>query len=182
MMRRPSRIRGVTLVELLAVVAIVGILAVLAVVGYQRYYRSATTGQTRDMLVHIATGQHKYYSETRGYLRCSDDYGNGELYPMLPNGKKHLFHNPGHLAYDCWKLFRVDADAATYASFITIADVPGSAISAPPTKQAFGYTSKPDQPWFIVYAAADQDADGNREQMYTSSFQPGQVHVENPGD
>ncbi len=171
-----------TLVELMAVVAIVGILAVLAVVGYQRYYRSAATGQTRDLMVYIATGQHKYYSETQGYLRCSDGYADADLYPMPPNGKKHLFHNPKHAGYDCWRLFRVDSEAATYASFVTIADVPSSPISAPPTKQAFGFTAADDRPWFIVYAAADQNADGAREHMYTSSFQPSEVHVENPGD
>jgi type IV pilus assembly protein PilA len=170
----------VTLVELMAVVAIVGILAALALVGYRRYLDTAKTGETKDLVIHIASAQHSYYLETRGYLGCSTSYT--DFYPKKPNRSKRHFHDQGHPDYGCWRLFKVDSDAATYSGFAVMAGAPGSQFEQPPTEQKIGAIAPVDKPWFVVYAASDLDDDGVMEQMYTSSLQPGDVHIENQGE
>lgn len=164
----------------MAVVAIVGILAALAVVGYQRYAQSAKTGEAKDLVNFIASAQHNYFQQTRGYLDCSSSYT--DYYPAAPDSRKRHFHDPAHPDFQCWRLFNVDTDAATYSGFVTIAGVPGEAIQQPPTKQQISVTPPADLPWFIAYAAADLDNNSILEMIYTTSIMPGAVHVENQGE
>jgi len=183
-MRRTSRYRarsaGFTLVEMLAVVAIVGILAVLAITSYVKWNDWAKTASTRDIVVHIASAQEQYNADTDGYLDCSSSYT--DYYPLPPSPEKRMFQNQGHIDYPCFRHFHVDAESATYSGFVVIAGNPGEALQQPPTKQKINLAPPAGKPWYIVYAATDLDGDGELEMMYTSSFQPSEVHIENQGE
>ena len=171
--------RGVTLVELMAVVAIVAILAVIAVVGYQKYLRNAKSATTKDIVLHITAGQESYFAETEGYLNCSTSYT--DFFPAKPTDRKRLFHDSGHPDWPCWRVFRVDTDAAVYGGFVTRAGLPSEAFPQPPTKQKVNSPVDPGVPWYIVYAEVDQDAKGDREMMYAHRKQR-EVHIENQGN
>ncbi len=171
---------GFTLVELLAVVAIVGILAVLAITSYVKWNDWAKTAQTRDLVVHIAGAQEQYNADTDGYLDCSAGYL--DYYPLPPSPNKRLFQNSNHTAHPCFRHFHVDAESATYSGFIVLAGAPGEAIQQPPMTQQINLPPPPGRPWYIVYAATDLDGDTVLERMITSSFQPGEVHIENQGE
>jgi type IV pilus assembly protein PilA len=177
--RHSASVRGFTLVELLAVVAIIGILAAVGLVGYRQYARNAKTAETKDLVRQIANGQEAYYQEARGYLSCSSSYT--DFYPAKPDKRKRPFHVAAHADNACWRLFHVDADAPTYSGFIAVAGAPGDSYLQPPTVQKV-VGKVPDKPWYIVYAASDQDADTTYEHMYTVSLQPSVVHVENVGE
>jgi prepilin-type N-terminal cleavage/methylation domain-containing protein len=181
MMRKRRSQAGFTTVELLAVVAIVGILAVIAITSYLKWTNWAKTAETRDLVVHIAAGQVQYNADTDGYLSCSANYN--DFYPMAPSKSKRLFRNSSLVAMSsCYDLFHVDADSATYSGFVVLAGNPGTAIAQPPTVKQISFVADPGKPWFVVYAATNLDGDSEYERMYTTSFAPGEVHIENQGE
>ena len=166
--------------ELLAVVAVVGILSVLAITSYVKWNDWAKTANTRDLIVHIAGGQEQYNADTDGYLDCSASYT--DYYPFPPSPEKRLFENTGHTAHPCFRHFHVDSESATYSGFIVLAGNPAEGIAQPPMVQQINLPPPVGKPWYIVYAATDLDGDTDLEKMITSSFQPGEVHIENQGE
>lgn len=75
--------RGFTLVELMIVVAVVGVLAVIALVGFQKYQRSAASGEARAMLQNIRGSEDAYKAEVLSYKECPTGAANmnGPYYP-----------------------------------------------------------------------------------------------------
>jgi prepilin-type N-terminal cleavage/methylation domain-containing protein len=179
-----ARARGYTLIEVLVVVAMVGILAAIAIFSVRRWLAWAKTAETKDLLGAIATGQAWYFDQTNGYLDCSGSIAEANYYPLAtkPDDTKHLFHNPSHPHYRCWKLLGVDGDAASYMAFVTLAGNPGQALPALPTEEQLTVPPPADRPWFIVMAIGDQDNDGVMAYFLTSSLQPGDVHIENEAE
>lgn len=179
-LRRSSN-RGYTLMELLAVVAIVGIMAALAIASYRQWMASARTGETKDLLQTIAQGQHMYRQDTGGYLGCSDDWT--DWYPIVagPTDKKHLFHNSLHPDYPCWRLLAPNSSDPTYVTFNVRAGTASDTPPAPPLAQTVTWPAV-TEPWYIAHAAADQDADSTQAHWVLSSFQPGNVLVENESE
>jgi len=72
MARMPARnkMRGVTLLELMAVVMVIGVLGMIAIPSYRQYVMRAQRTEAKTALLRIQTNQERFYLENRIY---SDD-------------------------------------------------------------------------------------------------------------
>jgi len=170
--------RGFTLVELMIVVAIVSVLAVIALVGYNKYTRSAASGEARAMLLSIRGAEDNYKSEVLTYLSCGGDpAAPGGYYPRplgSLNGKKAAWDFPTHADYNCWRQLNVRSAGPVRYSFTVKGSGPGAmTANAPPGGGVWPYTgsvTSPD-PWFVAVAAGDYDGDGIYSILYAGSGQ-----------
>jgi len=172
--------RGFTLVELLAVVALIGILAALAVVGYRRYLNASKIGEAKEIIGQIHVAQASYKSQTQGYLNCSASIT--DWYPAAPNGKKRAWVNAAHASASCWKLLNVAQDAPTYYGFAVVAGVAGETAPQASTVQKPNWPATTIEPWYVVQAAGDNDANGKYSYFVSSSFSPNDIYVENESE
>ena len=62
-----SRMRGMTLTELLTVIVIVGVLAAIAVPTYRRYLIRTQRSEAKIALLQLQTAQEKYYAQYNRY-------------------------------------------------------------------------------------------------------------------
>jgi type IV pilus assembly protein PilE len=62
-----SRMRGMTLIELMVAVAIVGILAAIAVPSYALFMKKSRRGDTESTLMDIAQREQQYLMDVRAY-------------------------------------------------------------------------------------------------------------------
>jgi type IV pilus assembly protein PilE len=67
MMRAWSKMRGVTLMELLIVIVIIGILAAIAVPSYRRYLIRSQRSEAKIALMQLQTAEEKYYLQFNAY-------------------------------------------------------------------------------------------------------------------
>ena len=178
MSAKNSSRRGFTLVELLAVVAMVGILAALAIVGYRRYLSASKTSGARAIMGAIRAAQESYRAETLAYLSCSSHLQ--DYYPASPDGNRRHWLNPSHADSNCWKILNVTTDAPTSFGFAVVAGQPGAKPPSPST-QSKPTWPKTTEPWFVIQAAGDDDSDGQRSLLLTSSFS-GEFYVENESE
>lgn len=178
--RLTRRLRGggFTLVELLITVAIVGVLSALAIVGYNRYVRSAASGEAKAMLQNIRGAQDNYRAETLSYLSCSGDFAGGNSYHPRALGalddRKASFITATPLN-DCFRQLNVRASAPVRYSYAVRAGQPGPiAENNPPDAPGWPYgggAAVSVDPWFIAVAAGDYDDDSSYSILYTSSIQ-----------
>ncbi len=168
--------QGFTLVELLAVVAMIGILAALAIVGYRRYLSASHSGDAKAILGAIRVAEESYRAETLVYLGCSTNLQDYYPFATPPNGQRAHWVNPGHGAYDCWRMLNVATDSPTRYRFAVMAGLPGTAPPQPnlPTNVTWG---APTEPWYVAQAQGDNDDDGTLSTFVTSSFN-GEVIVD----
>lgn len=174
-----SRQAGFTLAELLAVVVMIGILATIAAVSYRRYMASAKVAEATYMVGQIRAAQESYRSETMRYLHVS---GEDAWYPAAPNKQKRAWDFPSHADYSGWRQLGVRSDGPVYFGYVTYADVAGVAPKKPSGVAAdLNLPATPTEPWYLIQAAGDLDADGERCYVVGSSF-TGEIHVENEGE
>lgn len=62
-----SRIRGLTLIELIVTVAIISILAAIAVPSYGHYVGKSRRAEAKEALFSLAGGLERYYADNRTY-------------------------------------------------------------------------------------------------------------------
>ncbi len=171
-----------TLVEVLVVVAMIGVMSAIGLVSYKKYVDWAQVAQTKDLVNGLSQGQETYYADTEGYLDCSTDWDTTSMYPMVPNARKHHFHDPAHTDYDCWRLLNPSVPEPTYMSFWVRADVPGSNFASLPTAMTRTPLNNAvrdmTKPWYIVIAVGDSDEDGVYSYFMTHSSAPAEIHVE----
>ena len=86
-----KRLRGFTLLELMAVVIILGILSVVAVVSYKKYQAKARLMQGYGYIHQLRTKQEMYYSSYSQYV--STGSGLTAFYPFQASSPTYL--NPG---------------------------------------------------------------------------------------
>lgn len=171
---------GFTLVELMIVVAIVGVLAVIAIVGYNKYVRSAASGEARAMLQSIRGAEDNYKSEVLNYMSCplvGNTFASGDFYPRTLaslDSKKAAWVNAASANFGCWNQLNVKSSGPVRYSFSVFAGPPGN-INAPKPAEIpasmwpFNGTPVTANPWFVAVAAGDYDGDGVHSWLYLSS-------------
>jgi prepilin-type N-terminal cleavage/methylation domain-containing protein len=159
---------GFTLIELMVTVAIIGVLALLATVGYARWARSAKTAEATSMISAIKGAQETYRAEALRYLNVSGG-DLGKHFPTSDPSDKKVAWDVSACTDDVCKGFRVlgvHADSQVYYRYSTIA---GAADGATRTIDGRSYPAAND-PWFVVKAQGDLDANGKRSSYWSSSF------------
>ena len=182
--------QGFTLIELMVVVAMIGVLSALAIAGYRKYSASAGTSEALAVIQGIRNAEETYKAETMVYLGCSCGGatpagcpGGGSLsnwYPMsTPTSQKWAWSNPANGDQPCWQALNVVTDGPVRFGYAVIADVqgpvatPGMLINPTPP---IVFPNTPE-PWYLIQAAGDRDADTNLALLFASSFQA-EVYVE----
>jgi type IV pilus assembly protein PilA len=173
--------RGFTLVELLVVITMVGILAALAMVGYRKYMASAQASEASSMIQGIRGGQEAYRAETLVYLQCSTALT--DYYPKAPDDKKRSWAGlDSNTTWQCWRKLGVLADSPVRFGYAVMAGMAGDTVPSPA-----GYASPPApwppalfsrEPWYVVQAAGDRDADGIQALFFAGSH-TGEIYSEN---
>lgn len=170
---------GFTLVELMIVVAIVGVLAVIAIVGYNKYVRSAASGEARAMLQSIRGAEDNYKAEVLNYMSCptGGTFAAGDFYPRVAtalDSRKSAWINTGNSNFGCWQTLNVKSSGPVRYSFSVLSGNPGPLTApkpAPIPAAAWPYTgaSQTANPWFVAVAEGDYDGDGQLSSMYIGS-------------
>ncbi len=168
------RARGFTLVELLAVVAMIGILAAIATVGYRKYVNASKTGEAKAVVASIRLAEESYKAETMTYLSCSGSLS--DWYPAAPNGQRRHWLQKTHDDYACWRELNVVTDSPTTFGYAVVAGGPTTAYPAVNTADTPAWPTA-TEPWYIIQAAGDADADGVFAYMLSSSFN-GEIIIE----
>lgn len=178
-MRRSVGEAGFTLVELMIVVAIVGVLAVIAIVGYNRYVRSAASGEARAMLQSIRGAEDNYKAEVFNYMSCplaGSNFADADFYPRILtalDSKKAAWVQTNALTA-CWTQLNVKSSGPVRYSFSVHSGPPGAILATrpgeiPAADWPFNGTPQTANPWFVAVAAGDYDGDGTHSWLYLSS-------------
>ena len=162
-----QRVRGFTLVELLAVVAIVGILAVIGVPSLRKLLNAAKEeSEAKRMLPAIGLAQAAHGGEALVYLSCSSSPTDN--YPRAtPDTKSAAWSQPLHPDQQCWQLLGTQADSSVYCVYSVVAGAAGETPQAIP--KAGAVLGVQSNPWYLAVAACDVGGDGDQTIFWTSS-------------
>ena len=176
--------RGFTLVELLVVVSMVGILAALAMVGYKKYIATAQASEAAAMIQGIRGGQEAHRAETLVYLQCSSALT--DYYPAAPDDRKRSWAGlDSNTKWQCWRRLNVAADAPVRFGYAVMAGMAADTVPA-----LAGYADPPApwppavftrEPWYVVQAAGDRDADGIKA-LFIAGSHSGEIYSENDSE
>lgn len=170
---------GFTLIELLTVVAIVAVLAVLAVVSYNKFIKASHVSEANYMVGSIRAAEESYRAETMTYLDVSTSLT--AWYPRAPGKYKSAWDNPGNSDYTKWRQLGARSDGPVYFGYAVKAGAAGAQPPTPATTTTFTWPNPTIEPWYVIQAASDLDANSVFCHVVTSSFS-GEVYVENEGE
>ncbi|MBI5533668.1 MAG: prepilin-type N-terminal cleavage/methylation domain-containing protein [Deltaproteobacteria bacterium] len=174
--------RAFTLVELMAVVSIVAILAVIAIVGFRKYLDYAHSAEAVNMVGAIKSAEEAYRAETLSYYNVSTNLK--AYYPRTAvDDKKMAWGGAAGDNPDGWRRLNVTVDGPVMYGYAVVAGAPGVAppsgdleVTSKPT-----FPAAPAEPWYVIQAKGDINADGKYGYALGSSFTP-DVYRENEGD
>jgi type IV pilus assembly protein PilE len=83
---RPTKIAGVTLLELMVVVTVVGILGIVALPSYRQYSLRAQRTDAKTALLRLAANQERFYLQHRRYGLTADLPALGFAAPISERG------------------------------------------------------------------------------------------------
>lgn len=168
--------RGFTLIELMITVAIIAVLALLAGVGYARWIRTSKTGEATAMLSAIKGAEESYKAETYRYLDVSGSPGGTSIpafYPTSsPNDQRETWNPTACSATPICARFvqlNISADNTSAGVYYRYGVTAGPATGANFVFDGRAYPVAND-PWFVVKAIGDLNADGVQSQYWTSSM------------
>jgi len=177
MQRRGTNSRGFTLTELMVVIAMVSVLALLAVYGVRKYVFASKAAEPIYMIGLIKTAQEAWHEEFFAYYSPSttiDTY-----YPMLtPSNKKHHWVQSGHGDYPRWRNLGVSTPNPVMFGYASVSGGPTDAVPSVGAKQQTLTFPLDGEPWYVVKAVGDQNADGNTSLFVGSRFAQ-EIYVEN---
>ena len=108
-----ARMRGVTLLELMAVVVIIGILGTLAVNSYRGYLLRTNRTEARMALLQVQANQEKFFLQNNRYASSAAEIANPPTHPETPGLGIFATTPGGHYT------IAVDADDTTYTATAT---------------------------------------------------------------
>jgi type IV pilus assembly protein PilA len=89
-----------------------------------------------------------------------------------PNAHKYAWGNPGHADYQCWRILNVVTDGPVRFGYAVVAGNPGQVLPAMNkfNPQPVWPATASDNPWYVIQAAGDRDANSKFAYFAGSSF------------
>lgn len=176
--------RGFTLVELMVVVALVGILATVGVMLFRNHVFNTRTVEAMAMMQSIRAAEETWRSENGGYLDVSTSMS--DWYPVgTADRTLRTFYDPASTHPDAgkWRLLNPTVSGPIQFVYTVKAGVPLTQIPDPVTteKPAFPTAANQTEPWFIIQAKGDTNADGV-ESFYVATSLNAEVLKEREGE
>jgi type II secretory pathway pseudopilin PulG len=170
----------------MVVVVIAGTLAMIGVATLKRQMSSSRATEAMTMIQSIRAAQEQNRSTQGVYLDVSQS---GTWYPWDPaasanRGKQTTFFQGiggSHPDNARWLALNPTAPGPTRFGYQTTAGLPGDPMTAPAITVPGLTWPTPNEPWYVIQAVADADADGEVAFFLASSIN-GEVYHEHLGE
>jgi type II secretory pathway pseudopilin PulG len=164
----------------MVVVTITGILAALAISLTRKYLDSSRTSEAMSTISAIRAAQEEWRAHNQSYFNVSTT--RTSWYPMAtPNATRFAWRQAGGADYANWELLRPRVDWLVQFGYATFAGNAGTAVGALGTIADQPDLGTPDQPWYVIQAQADVDADGQVAYFVATSL-TSEIFSENAGE
>ncbi len=180
--KRRRRLRAFTLVELMVVVLLVGILATVGIVTFRQWVFHSRSVEAFGMVQSVRVAQERWRAETGSYLDVSTTMTS--WYPMPAPGRTLWDWNQVSGAdYGKWMRLNPTVSGPLQFAYVTKAGAPFTVIPAPSTAEqpAWPAANAMTQPWYVIQAMGDTDADGVKS-YYVAASLTGEILRENEGE
>lgn len=169
----------------MVVVVIVGVLAAIGVQLFRNHIFRSRTIEAVSVIQAIRSAEESYRAENQVYLNVSTDpaaIGDAKpWYPDKPNTKKRAWVNSTHKDYAGWRALKPQVGVRPVQfGYVAYAGVAGGALPTLDTQSKPSWPT-PMEPWYVIQARADSDADGV-PCMFVASSLNGELYSENEGE
>ncbi|MCC6664223.1 MAG: prepilin-type N-terminal cleavage/methylation domain-containing protein [Polyangiaceae bacterium] len=172
--------RGFTLVELMVVVVLVGILATVGVVMFRQWVFHTRSVEAFGMVQSIRVAQERWRAEHGAYYDVSTTMTS--WYPTAtPSRKLWQWDQVAGTDHDRWMMLNPTISGPVQFAYVTKAGAAGSVMAPLSLSTAPAWPASPAQPWYVIQAMGDTDADGVYS-YYAAASLNGEIARENEGE